>query len=140
MQKYKITFENQTVEFENQKSAIDYKIDNNLDVEIETFFEEVVTNVNYNKVVKEAINFGQNLIISFVAENVKMGITKSNKTKLVADYLRNVMFYAQSGSLYEILNEITFLENAGYPVELAPFVTQERINTFKLKIEEYLDL
>ena len=92
------------------------------------------------KIVSEAISFGSNLIIDFATENVLMGITQAGKTKEVADYLADVMRYAQSGSLYEVLAEVNRLQTAGLPAELAPFVTTDRMNEFKLKIEQYLGI
>ena len=96
--------------------------------------------LSVKKIVTEAISFGQNLIIDFAAENVLMGITQAGKTKEVADYLADVMRYAQSGSLYEVLAEVNRLQTSGLPAELAPFVTTDRMNAFKLKIEQYLGI
>jgi hypothetical protein len=86
----------------------------------------------------DAMNFGNNLILEFAAENVLLGITQAGKTKAVADYLADVTRYAQTGSLYEVLNEIHRLESLGLPQNLEPFVTQARINLFKQKILDYL--
>jgi hypothetical protein len=69
-----------------------------------------------------------------------MGITQAGKTRSVADYLKNVMFYGQSGSLYEVLAEINTFESEGYPSDLSPFVTQARMELFKQKIEDYLGI
>ena len=89
-------------------------------------------------IVQNAINFGSNLIIEFASENIAMGITQAGKTKKVSDYLANVTRYAQTGSLYEVINELDRLMLEGLPQELEPFVTEIRLNTFKQKIEEYL--
>lgn len=89
-------------------------------------------------VVSSAIKFGTDLIIDFASENVLMGITQANKTKEVADYLSDLMRYAQTGSLYEVINEIDRLIAAGVPVELDPFITETRLNEFKSKVQNYL--
>ena len=88
--------------------------------------------------VSEAIKFGQELIINFASENVIMGITQANKTKDVADFLSNLMRYAQSGSLYEVINEIDRLKFEGLPVDLEPFITESRLDTFKQSIIDFL--
>ena len=109
--------------------------------------ENIIDNhiINYSaqevkKIVENAVAFGQNLIIEFATENVLMGITQAGKTKVVADYLQNVMRYAQSGSLYEVINEVNYLINETVPENLSPFVTEVRLNSFKSKIETYLGI
>lgn len=139
MIKYKIVLQNQTIEFATEAAAEDYKLANNLDALIESFEEELpVIPVDFAAIVKSAIDFGNELIIGFAAENVSMGITQAGKTKAVADYLVNVTRYAQTGSLYEVINEINRLSDAGLPSELAPFITQTRLDAFKQKIVNYL--
>lgn len=82
--------------------------------------------------------FGNTLIVEFATENVLWGITQAGKTKAVTDYLKDVMRYAQSGSLYEVMNEVDRLVAIGIPQELAPFVTLERLGQFRQKIVDYL--
>lgn len=89
-------------------------------------------------VVKKAVDFGQDLMIKFAGENVALGITQAGKTKDVADYLADVTRYLQTGSLYEVMNEIDSLILAGIPIELSPFVTQSRMEEFKSKVSNYL--
>lgn len=88
--------------------------------------------------VQAAIDFGQELILNFASENVLMGITQAGKTKDVADYLADVTRYAQTGSLYEVINEIDRLIAAGLPTDLEPFVTLNRLNAFKANIQGFL--
>lgn len=90
------------------------------------------------KKIIEAINFGYNNTVAFATENVIMGITQAGKTKLVADYLIDVFRYCQTGSLYEVINEIDRLVLQGIPLELDPFVTQTRLEKFKQDIQDYL--
>lgn len=103
----------------------------------------IVNTHSYNsqilKVVQKAIKFGNDLIISFATENVIMGITQTGKTKAVADYLADMMRYAQSGSLYEVMAEVDRLIASGIPQELAPFVTEARLTQFKQKVLAYLN-
>lgn len=90
-------------------------------------------------VVENAVKFGNDLIISFATENVIMGITQAGKTKAVADYLADMMRYAQSGSLYEVMAEVDRLIASGIPQDLAPFVTETRLTQFKQKVLTYLN-
>lgn len=90
--------------------------------------------------VAAAIAFGQDLIVDFAAENVLMGITQAGKTKDVADYLSNVMRYAQSGSLYEVIAEVDRLVADGLPANLEPFITTARMAEFKSRVEAYLGI
>lgn len=88
--------------------------------------------------VKRAVEFGQELMIRFAGENVALGITQAGKTKEVADYLADVTRYLQTGSLYEVINEIDSLILAGIPSELSPYITQVRMEEFKSKVNNYL--
>lgn len=89
-------------------------------------------------IVKQAQSFASQIVVEFAAENILMGITQAGKTKVVADYLADVTRYAQTGSLYEVINEITRLINSGIPADLSPFVTQVRLEAFRQKIINYL--
>jgi hypothetical protein len=95
--------------------------------------QEVVRNVIIN-----AMSFGNSLIVEFATENVLMGITQAGKTKAVSDLLSDVMRYAMSGSLYEVINEVDRLLQAGLPAELEPFISTSRLTSFRQKIVTYL--
>jgi hypothetical protein len=90
------------------------------------------------KIVRDAIEFGQELVIDFAGENVALGITQAGKTKEVADYLEDVQRYISSGSLYEVIDQIDDLIANTVPSSLSPFVTDERLLEMKEKIEDYL--
>ena len=92
----------------------------------------------YKSIVRNAINFFNEELVKFSAENIIMGITVLNKTKDVADYLQSVMRYGQSGSLYEVVHEVDTLIAAGIPGDLAPFVTDARLTALKNQILDYL--
>ena len=88
-----------------------------------------------DKKVKKAINSVNNVMSEFCAENILMGITQAGKTKLIADTLRDVFYYAQTGSLYEAknaLNAIVITE------EMSPFLTENRRQAVIAKIDDLL--
>jgi len=51
MIKYKIAYENKTIEFSTEEAAIQYKLDNNLTEEITSFEEEIIETVTVPQVV-----------------------------------------------------------------------------------------
>lgn len=91
-------------------------------------------------VIKNAVQFGQNLIIKFATENVLLGITQAGKTREVAMYLSSVQILLNGGSLYGALDEVDALINAGIPTELSPYVTEQRLLQYKDIIENYLGI
>jgi hypothetical protein len=92
----------------------------------------------YKDIVLNAIEFFNDIMIKYAAENITLGITIQNKTKEVADYLSDLMRYGQSGSLYEVMHEIDSLISSGLPSNLAPFVTETRLVSFKNEIQNFL--
>lgn len=74
----------------------------------------------------------QVLQTSFIAENIALGITQQGKTKLVADTFERVLIYGQTGSLWEALAAI---DEIVVTPEMAPFVTQARVNWFKNQLQ-----
>lgn len=90
------------------------------------------------KIVSDAKFFANKIENVFIAENIMMGITQAGKTREVSEYLIDVLGYLRTGSLYEVKNEVDALLLAGIPEELAPFVTEERLEEFKAKIVDYL--
>ena len=92
----------------------------------------------YASVVQNAIQFFHDAMVVYAAENITMGITQAGKTKDVSDYLVPVMTYGQTGSLYEVINEIDALIAGTVPGDLSPFVTEARLLAFKQKMVDYL--
>jgi len=88
--------------------------------------------------IQNAKLFSTTLMNTFIQENVVMGITQAGKTKEVADFLQKLQFYLGSGSLYAARTEIINLVDGGIPENLSPFITEERMNDYKSKIEDYL--
>lgn len=89
-------------------------------------------------VVAAAKSFGEQLVAEFKTENVLMGITQAGKTVAVTKYLHWVEHHTLAGSLYASLEEIAVKQAEGIPSDLAPFVTDARLTTFKNKIQIYL--
>lgn len=89
------------------------------------------SSVIIDKKVKKAINSANNIINKFCAENILLGITQYGKTKIIADALKDVFYYAQTGSLYECL---TAMDAITITEEMAPFLTNERRIELKNKI------
>lgn len=88
-------------------------------------------------ILEPAKRFGESVIAKFVAENILMGITQSGKTEAVGVVLRDVNYWLATGSLYSAYNAISALQQNLDP-SLAPFVTEERLNTYKNEIYAYL--
>lgn len=111
----------------------------------ETILNDLITNHTTSDTsqiiessIQAAVEFGEKLMIEFSTENVLMGITQAGKTKAVLDYLTSVKNAVDTGSLYVAMDEIDALIAAGIPVDLDPFVTQTRLETFKQKIVDFL--
>lgn len=112
---------------------------------INTYWDNI-TAASFNKTTEEiiqgkiddAITFGGQIILEAVITNVTLGITQVGKTRIVSDYLRALQRYLREGSLYAAVEEIDELILNGIPGELAPFVTIEKLQAVKTKIQEYL--
>ena len=88
--------------------------------------------------INDAIIFGNGLVVDATIENVLMGITQAQKTRAVSDYCRALQRYLQQGSLYAALEEINELIAGPPPSDLAPYITIERLQTLKSKLQAYL--
>lgn len=83
------------------------------------------------KKIKKAIVGAETLIIKYATENVMGGITQYGKTKLIADALKEVMYYAQTGSLYEA---ISALDAIVITESMAPFFTENKRQELKTAV------
>ena len=88
----------------------------------------------YEQIISRARKYFDDMLEQFGGENIAMGITVLGKTKEVSDYLVDVSRYGATGSLTEVVNTIDSLIADGVPGELAPFVTEDRLNAFRAKI------
>lgn len=79
----------------------------------------------YEEKIQKAIDGFDQLLVTYAASNVLLGITQYGKTKLIADTVADVMRYGQSGSLYQA---ISALQAITVTEEMAPFLTQDKIS------------
>lgn len=75
--------------------------------------------------IQRAILGFNDMMIKYVASNVILGITQQGKTQLIADTLKDVQRYGQSGSLYAA---ISALQRIPLTPEMDPFLNQKVIN------------
>lgn len=97
-----------------------------------------IPDYQYNRaqqIVNNAITAWRNLVITVAAENLAMGITQQQKTKLIADTLLPVMMYGQSGSLWEAYHA---LDAIILTPEMAPFITEDRRQWMKNQLIEII--
>lgn len=88
--------------------------------------------------IKAAIIFGDQMIVDAATENVIQGITQAGKTKVISDYLKNLVRYLREGSLYAAVAELDRLAEEGIPDDMAPWITTVKIATAKTKILRFL--
>lgn len=77
----------------------------------------------------------QHIAFCFVAENIAMGITNTNKGPIVAVALQPVMVYGQYGALWEATDALGSVQVTS---EMAPYLTQARINWLKNQLQEII--
>ena len=77
----------------------------------------------------------QFLAFCFVAENIAMGITNTDKGPIIAQALQGVMVYGQYGALWEASD---CLSQMIVTPEMAPFLTQDRVNWLKNQIQQII--
>jgi hypothetical protein len=79
---------------------------------------------------------GFNMLINNLAgENLVAQITATGKTRLISDAVKDVLYYGNSGSLWEAFVAV---ERIKITPEMAPFLTEARKNEFKNKIVELI--
>lgn len=89
------------------------------------------------KVLSDAIGFGNKLIKEITLENMALGITQAGKTGQVRKALTEALLALQTGSLYDAIIELKAI-----PAEAKDevFVTDARLLQAVNKIEAYLGL
>jgi len=100
---------------------------------VQTFADPTI---HVRQKVSLAISKANDVIIKYASDNIMDGITASGKTKLIADTMRDVIFYAQSGSLHEVINA---LDEIVITSEMNPFLTEEKREALKNLIQEIID-
>lgn len=81
-----------------------------------------------NRYVSAAINAFNKEMNIFIDENLALGISNSNKTKLIADTMADVQRYGTTGSLYEVINALNEIVVTS---EMAPYITRQRLDYLK---------
>lgn len=91
----------------------------------------------YRSIVTNAAAFGAQLIASFAADNVRLGITQAGMTTTVRLATADVTSALQTGSLYDAISAAKAIPSASYD---STFITASRILAFVNKIEDYLGI
>lgn len=129
-------------DFINQLSGYDHKVQLNDNQAVSIGYNYDGANfsapsptLDLVQIVKSARRFAQDLMDSFAAENIELGITQAGKTAQVRIAMANVINACQTGSLYDAIAQAKAIpaENKD-----ATFVTDARILAFINAIEDYL--
>jgi hypothetical protein len=88
-------------------------------------------------ILSPAISFGQELIVTFAAENIGMGITQAGMTTAVRAATADIVNALTTGSLYDAITAAKAVPKESYD---PTFVTAARLLSFVNKIETYLEL
>lgn len=75
------------------------------------------------------------LVAEYAGTNVVQQITAAGKTKIIGEALRDVMYWGQTGSLWECYHAV---EQVEITPEMAPFLTEAIRQQFKNKLIEIL--
>lgn len=117
-----------------------------------TFSDQVLAELT-KKTGDSAEDFGKTLLSEFRGENIKMGITQAGMSGKVlsvlteridvdeSGYSISLKDTVETGTLYEAMKVLDFLINkcnSGDYNDLIPFITAERMESFKQKILDYL--
>lgn len=89
-----------------------------------------------------AVTFCQQLMMQFMVENVQLGITQAGKAGALIDYFHDVIHSFLSGSVYEAITQIDgyIADTSDAKAALSPFITNDRMTTYKNKIQTYLGI
>lgn len=85
--------------------------------------------------VRAAITFGNELIVQFSTENIMLGITADGMTKTVRQNMSEITNALIIGSLYDAIDEV---DNIPESAKDGKYITDERLQKYKAKIQEYL--
>lgn len=84
---------------------------------------------------QKAIALFSSLMSQYAGENIIRQITAAGKTELIGNAVRDVLFWGQTGSLYEVYRA---LEKMIITPDMGPFLTEEKRQLFKNKIVEMI--
>lgn len=87
--------------------------------------------------IRNAIKFGEKMLVTYAAENIMLGITQDGMTGTVIDRLGSVIVCLQSGSLYDVIARIKAIPVEHYD---SKYITAVRLLSFVNKVEDYLGL
>lgn len=87
------------------------------------------------KIVRAAMAFGNELIVEFSTENIMLGITQDGMTKQVRQNMSEVISALVTGSLYDAIDEVDAIPESAKD---GKYITDERLQQYKAKIQEYL--
>ena len=88
-------------------------------------------------ILSPAISFGQELITTFAAENIGMGITQTGMTTPVRTVTADIVSALATGSLYDAITAAKAIPIESYD---STFVTAARLLLFVNEIETYLGI
>jgi len=91
--------------------------------------------LSVKSVFRKSIIGVQDIVEQFATENVLMGITEAGKTKLISDTVAQVMYYCQTGALFEAVNALQAIE---LTEPMAPFLTETRRTEYVQKFQALL--
>lgn len=97
--------------------------------------DAAIAQAEAEKVLAAARKFGDDLVTKFGAENMILGITQDGMTKTVRQAMAEITNALITGSLYDAIDEIDAM-----PAESkdGKYITDERLQAYKTKIQEYL--
>lgn len=113
-------------------SAANYQL-----VEVNGQLQAQPKGLDFAKIVKEAMEFGQSIIQIVSAENIMLGITQAGMTGTVRKRSQEIVLALMTGSLYDAMAEARAL-----PPESKDgvFISDARLLAMINKIEDYLKL
>lgn len=90
--------------------------------------------IGADKIAKAQTEFNK-LVAQFAGANVVQQITAQGKTELIGTAVRDIMYWGQTGSLWEAYKAV---EKINITPEMAPFLTEEKKQEFKNKLIQIL--
>lgn len=89
----------------------------------------------------EACKFGKRMIVQYALSNIQTGITQARKTRAVAKYCMDLVYYMKEGSLYAAIEEIEeMLEDHTGRVGLDPWLSDARLSAALAEVKAFLKI